>query len=86
MQNTLQLCTDKNCHGETTGCEHSRDLSPVNRLYRSLSSDVRLLSTYLGIGNLQAGNSVGQVVFIRKNWKVDFAIRHQALLCAIGKI
>lgn len=38
------------------------------------------------IGDLQADNSVGQVIFIGKKWDVDFAVRYQALLCVMGKI
>lgn len=86
MQNTLLLCADKNCHSETTGCERPRDLSPANGLCRSVSLDIRLLNTYRGTRNLQAGNSVAEVIFVRKNWEVDFAVRHQALMCAMGKI
>lgn len=38
------------------------------------------------IGDLQADNSVGQVIFIGKKQDVDFAVRYQALLCVMGKI
>lgn len=82
MQNTLQFHTDKNCHSETTGCQCHRDLSPANRLVWSLSLDM----TCELVGDLQAENSVGQVIFIRKNQGVDFAVRYQALLCVMGKI
>lgn len=80
MQNTLWFSKDKTCHFETRACERPTAVSPANRLWWALKLGMQLLGMYQGTTALQAASSVGEVILIRKNWEVDFAIRHQALL------